>query len=190
MESIYRAVRPIPTLAGYVGGKRNLAKHIVPIIDAHQHTCYAEPFVGMGGIFFRRARRPKCEVINDISRNVATLFRVLQRHYVAFLEMMRFQLATRAEFDRLMASAVGLRRANRYDAQMPDLTQFVRLYQSELPRHTKHLPGGKIIGGHHGAIRAVRRKWEAEIGEWDFVRFWEAKRELEMHDGDSSLGRK
>jgi hypothetical protein len=29
------------------------------------HTTYAEPFVGMGGVFLRRRRRPAAEVIND-----------------------------------------------------------------------------------------------------------------------------
>jgi DNA adenine methylase len=48
-----------------------------PRIDAVPHETYAEPFVGMGGIFFRRRWAPRREVINDISRDVATLFRIL-----------------------------------------------------------------------------------------------------------------
>lgn len=55
----------------------------------------------MGGVFLRRPNRARVEVINDWSRDVATFFRVLQRHYVAFLEMMKFQLTTRSEFERL-----------------------------------------------------------------------------------------
>lgn len=100
MEST-RDVRPLPTLAPYIGGKRNLAKRLVARIEATPHATYAEAFVGMGGVFFKRQRAPAAEVINDASRDVATLFRVLQRHYVAFMEMMRFQLTTRAEFERL-----------------------------------------------------------------------------------------
>lgn len=57
----------------------------------------------MGGIFFRRTMRPRGEVINDLNRDVATLFRVLQRHYVPFCDMLRFGLSSRAEFDRLLA---------------------------------------------------------------------------------------
>jgi hypothetical protein len=53
--------------AGYIGGKRNLSRRICAIIEATPHTSYAEPFVGMGGIFLRRARRPRAEAINDIS---------------------------------------------------------------------------------------------------------------------------
>ncbi len=55
----------------------------------------------MGGVFLRRSEKPKCEVINDYKREVATLFRILQRHYIFFIEMMRFQITTRAEFERL-----------------------------------------------------------------------------------------
>ena len=58
----------------------------------------------MGGIFLRRSSRPKAEVINDRGRDVANLFRILQRHYPQFLDMMRFQITTRAEFERLVAT--------------------------------------------------------------------------------------
>jgi DNA adenine methylase len=97
-------VKPLTPLAPYIGGKRNLAKAIIKRIDAAPHDCYAEVFVGMAGVFLRRHLVPKSEVINDFSRDVATFFRVLQRHYVPFTEMMRFQLTTRAEFERLCAT--------------------------------------------------------------------------------------
>ena len=95
-------VSPTRPVAPYVGGKRNLARRLVAMIEATPHTTYAEPFVGMGGVFLRRTSRPRSEVINDWSAEVATLFRILQRHYVAFLDMLRFQLTTRAEFERLV----------------------------------------------------------------------------------------
>jgi DNA adenine methylase len=43
-------------------------------------------------------------VINDGNREVANLFRILQRHYVAFVDMLRYQLTTRVEFERLIAT--------------------------------------------------------------------------------------
>lgn len=91
-------------VAPYLGGKRNLARRIVAEIERTPHAVYAEPFLGMGGIFLRRAQAPKSEVVNDFSRDVATFFRVLQRHYVAFMEMIKFQLTTRVEFERLVAT--------------------------------------------------------------------------------------
>lgn len=96
-------VAPTRPIAPWMGGKRNLAKRICGLIDADTaHTTYAEPFVGMGGIFLRRTSRPRAEVINDFGRDVANLFRILQRHYPQFLEVLRFQLTTRAEFNRLV----------------------------------------------------------------------------------------
>ena len=44
------------------------------------------------------------EVINDLSADVATVFRILQRHYTHFLEMLRFQISSRREFERLVAA--------------------------------------------------------------------------------------
>jgi DNA adenine methylase len=55
----------------------------------------------MGGIFFKRDMRPKCEVINDISCDVANLFRLLQRHYPQLMDTLKWQLSSRAEFNRL-----------------------------------------------------------------------------------------
>lgn len=73
------------------------------MIESVDHDGYAEPFVGMGGIFLRRSSRPKVEVINDISGDVAGFFRVLQEHYPYFIDMLRWRVASRAEFDRLLA---------------------------------------------------------------------------------------
>lgn len=101
MESSIRRVAPVSPVAGYVGGKRRLAARIIERIEATPHNLYAEPFVGMGGVFLRRSLVPKVEAINDASRDVACLFRVLQRHYQAFLDMLKWQVASRSEFERL-----------------------------------------------------------------------------------------
>ncbi len=95
------AIRPVKPAAPWVGGKRNLAKRLVARINALDHSTYAEAFVGMGGVFLRRDQRPACEVINDFNEDVANLFRILQHHYVPFVEMIRFQISSRANFERL-----------------------------------------------------------------------------------------
>lgn len=95
-------VRPVAPVAPYIGGKRNLARRLVSLIETIPHTTYAEPFVGMGGVFLRRTSRPKAEAINDISGDVTTLFRVLQEHYPYFIDMLRWRLTSRAEFERLL----------------------------------------------------------------------------------------
>lgn len=109
------SVRPA---SGYLGGKRNLARRLVERIGAIPHTTYAEVFVGMGGVFLRRNMRPRVEVINDWSEDVSTFFRILQRHYVAFIDMLRYQVTSRAAFQKLAAqepsSLTDLERAARF----------------------------------------------------------------------------
>ena len=99
-----RPIRPVHPPAGYIGGKRRLARQLVELIDGTPHTTYAEPFVGMGGVFLRRRQQPRAEVINDFSGDVANLFRILQRHYPQFMDTLRFQITGRREFERLKAS--------------------------------------------------------------------------------------
>jgi DNA adenine methylase len=95
---------PAKPVAPYIGGKRNLASVVVKRIAAIEHRTYVEPFVGMGGVFLRRPFKAPSEVINDISQDVTTLFRVLQRHYVALMDMLRWQITSRTEFERLVAA--------------------------------------------------------------------------------------
>ncbi|OLP44663.1 DNA adenine methylase [Rhizobium oryziradicis] len=133
----FTTVRPVSPPAAYLGGKRQLAERISSIIEQIPHTLYAEPFVGMGGVFFRRKLIPKCEVINDRSGDVANLFRILQRHYQPLMDHMRFQLFSRREFDNLAAmdpeTLTDIERAAR----------FLYLQRSAF--------AGKIVGRHFGA---------------------------------------
>ncbi|MEI6099456.1 MAG: DNA adenine methylase, partial [Alphaproteobacteria bacterium] len=113
------------------------AKRICALIDADaSHRTYAEPFVGMGGIFLRRMSRPRAEVINDFGRDVANLFRILQRHYPQFLQVLRFQLTTRAEFYRLV------------DTNPDTLTDLERAARFVYLQRTAF--GGKVSGRNFG----------------------------------------
>lgn len=96
----HRPVRPLPGVAPWIGGKRNLAARLIERIERIPHLCYAEPFIGMGGVFLRRRLRPPSEVINDRAGDVANLFRVLQRHPQALLEQLELGLTARVEFQR------------------------------------------------------------------------------------------
>lgn len=95
------AVSPAEPAAPWIGGKRHLAKRICQILADTPHDAYCEPFTGMGGVFLRRAVRPGLEVINDVSGDVVTLFRVLRSHPEALLRELRWRPAMRVEFDRL-----------------------------------------------------------------------------------------
>jgi DNA adenine methylase len=103
MEATMTPVRPVSPVAPYIGGKRNLAEHLCSIIDATRHRTYVEPFVGMGGVFLRRSCRAQVEVINDLSGDVANLYRVLQEHYPYFIDTLRWRITSRSEFERLLA---------------------------------------------------------------------------------------
>ena len=132
-------IRPVAPAAGYIGGKRNLAARLVALIETIEHDGYAEPFVGMGGIFLRRRSAPKVAVINDVSGDVATFFRVLQRHYAYFIDMLRFRVASRNEFERLKATPPEC---------LTDLERAVRfLYLQRLAF------GGRVSGRNYGVDR-------------------------------------
>lgn len=111
-------VIPANPPAAYIGGKRLLSKTIIERLRSIPHDGYAEPFVGMGGVFLRRPFQPKLEVINDINGEVANLFRILQRHYPQFMDTLRFQITSRREFERLQrcdpSTLTDLERAARF----------------------------------------------------------------------------
>lgn len=96
MTNLPNARPPAP----YLGGKRNLAARLCAIIETIPHRAYIEPFVGMGGVFLRRARPAPVEVINDLSGDVANLFRIVRRHYRPFIEEMELLISSRDEFAR------------------------------------------------------------------------------------------
>ncbi|WP_267396535.1 MULTISPECIES: DNA adenine methylase [unclassified Sphingomonas] len=124
-----------------MGGKRNLVARLCAIIDEIPHKSYIEPFVGMGGVFLRRSRRPSVEVINDLSGDVANLFRVVRRHYEPFVDELRWLCASREEFDR----------QKRVDpTTLTDIERAVRfLYLQRLTF------GGKVIGRTYGVSAGV-----------------------------------
>ncbi|MBB6308885.1 DNA adenine methylase [Xanthobacter tagetidis] len=117
-QPLFRSVRTVSPAAPYIGGKRQLAARLVAVIEAVPHETYAEPFVGMGGVFLRRTKVPRCEVINDISGDVATFYRILQRHYEPFMDLLKWRITSRDEFERLLAqrpeSLTDLERAARF----------------------------------------------------------------------------
>lgn len=81
----------------WMGGKRRLAKHILPLFP--EHTCYVEPFAGAAALFFMK-RPSKVEVINDVNRDLVTLYRVLQRYPETLLQEFKWSLNSRSEFYR------------------------------------------------------------------------------------------
>lgn len=136
MDSSMQNIKPVKPVAPYLGGKSKLAKEIVNMINQTSHSTYAECFVGMGGIFFRREYKPKAEVINDYSKDVATLFRVLEHHYVSFMDELKWKITSRHEFEKLVA------------AEAESLTDMQRAARFLYLQKTSF--GGKITGRNFG----------------------------------------
>ena len=145
-KPLFLPVDPVMPPAPYMGGKRRLAARIIEQLRAIPHECYVEPFVGMGGVFLRRPYRVKAEVINDVSRDVATLLRVLQRHFVPFMDMLKWQLTSRAEFERLRA------------AEADTLTDLERAARFLYLQRTAF--GGKVTGRNFGVSPSTSARFD------------------------------
>lgn len=106
MESYeFRPVQPVEPIAPWLGGKRHLAQHLSGLISAIPHRTYVEPFMGMGGVFLRRPFAAPAEVINDINRDLVTLYRVAQRHPAALADAFgKWVLSSRELFEHLKAT--------------------------------------------------------------------------------------
>lgn len=88
------ADKPVKPFLKYPGGKRRLARRIIEMLPPH--TCYVEPFGGMGAVLL--AKPPsKVEVWNDIDGGLANLMRVVKYHPEALAEELSWMLIHRAE---------------------------------------------------------------------------------------------
>lgn len=67
--------RRLPGLFKYPGSKWKLAPKIVALFPTH--TCYVEPFVGTGSVFFLK-QPSTVEVLNDLDDEITNFFRVLR----------------------------------------------------------------------------------------------------------------
>jgi DNA adenine methylase len=90
-------MRHYPILA-WPGGKRRLAKVLLPIIASRPHTCYVEEFAGGGSMFFLR-QPAEVEVLNDLNGEVINLYRVVKNHLDEFIRQFRFAVASRELFE-------------------------------------------------------------------------------------------
>jgi DNA adenine methylase len=82
----------------WIGGKRRLAKHILPLFP--EHNCYVEPFAGGAAMFFLK-RPSKVEVLNDCNNDLIALYRVLQHHLEEFIRQFRWSLVSRKMYEWL-----------------------------------------------------------------------------------------
>ena len=75
----------------WLGGKSKLAAAIVARLP--KHTTYCEPFAGAAWVLFTKPPS-KVEIINDINRDLVTMYRCIKHHKAAlFDELMPETLA-------------------------------------------------------------------------------------------------
>lgn len=79
----------------WIGGKRRLAKTILPMFPAH--SCYVEPFAGGAALYFLK-EPSRVEVLNDINGELVNLYRVVQHHLEEFVRQFKWALISRQTF--------------------------------------------------------------------------------------------
>lgn len=82
----------------WVGGKSRLRKQIIDLLPSH--TCYVELFGGAAWVLFGKPPSP-VEILNDIDQELINFFRVVKERPADLIQSFDFELASRAEFERL-----------------------------------------------------------------------------------------
>ena len=148
-----RDIAPAAPIAPWFGGKKYLAARIIARIEAVSHDCYAEPFVGMGGVFLRRACRPKSEILNDVNGEIVNLFRILREHPDELGRQFDWALSSRREFRRL----VTIRPETLTDVQRAARFAFLQRLSFAGKPATEITPGQMGPSPHHPARLTTER---------------------------------
>lgn len=123
----------------WIGGKRRLAGHILPLFP--DHTCYVEPFAGAAALFFLK-EPTKADVLNDVQGELVNLYRVVKYHLEEFVRQFRWTLISRQNWEWLQATAV---------ATLTDVQRAARFY------YLQHMAfGGKVVGQNFGTSTTSR----------------------------------
>lgn len=126
----------------WVGGKRRLAKDLLPLFP--EHKCYCEPFAGAGALLFMK-EPSKVEVLNDINGELVNLYRVVKHHLDEFVNHFRWSLTSRQTFEwEKMTSPETL----------TDIQRAARFYYLQ-----KHAFGSKISSQSFGTAASGKPKF-------------------------------
>ncbi|WP_047243786.1 DNA adenine methylase [Chromobacterium subtsugae] len=117
----------------WIGGKRRLAKHILPLFP--EHTCYVEPFCGAAALYFLK-EPAKVEVINDVNGELVNLYRVVRHHMEEFVRQFKWSLTSRQIFKWLQITP---------EETLTDIQRAARFFYLQ-----KMAFGGKVDGQSFG----------------------------------------
>ena len=93
-ENLNHILKSMPIIP-WIGGKRRLAKHIIPLFP--EHSCYVEPFCGAAALYFMKTPA-KVEVLNDVNGDLINLYRVVKHHLEEFIRQFKWSLTSRQIF--------------------------------------------------------------------------------------------
>lgn len=88
-------------LVPWIGGKRKLADHILPLFP--KHTCYVEPFCGAAALFFLK-QPSEVEVLNDTNGDLVNLYRVVKHHLEELYKQFKWALTSRQNWQWLQVT--------------------------------------------------------------------------------------
>ncbi|EDU9359271.1 DNA adenine methylase [Salmonella enterica subsp. enterica] len=111
----------------WIGGKRRLAKHILPLFP--KHTCYVELFCGAAALYFLK-EASKVEVINDVNGELVNLYRVVKHHLEEFVRQFKWALVSRQIYKWLQITP---------EETLTDIQRAARFYYLQ-----KQAFGGKV----------------------------------------------
>ncbi len=121
--------KPFSPVVPWIGGKRRLVKHLLPLFG--EHRAYVEPFCGAAALYFMKTPS-EVEVLNDINGDIVNLYRVIQYHLEEFVRHFRWSLVSRKIFEWLKMTP---------DQTMTDIQRAARFYYLQ-----KMAFGGKVDG--------------------------------------------
>mgnify|MGYP001614617638 CR=1 FL=1 len=153
----------------WVGGKSRLRKPIIDLLP--EHTCYVEPFAGAAWVLFGKPPS-EVEVLNDLDQELITFFRVVKEKPEELIASFEWELASRAEFERL---------ADLDSTQLSDIQRAHRFYylimagwggELNYPRFQTSITdgghGNRLIGALetlHERIRPIHKRLQTVIIE-------------------------
>jgi DNA adenine methylase len=114
----------------WIGGKRRLAKRLIPLFPPHD--CYVEVFCGGAALYFLRSEPARTEVINDINGELVNLYRVVQHHLEEFVRQFKWAISSRQIFKWQQATRT---------ETLTDIQRAARFYFLQ-----QHAFGGKVAG--------------------------------------------
>lgn len=87
------------------GGKSKIAKKLIEMFpNPRDYDIYVEPFVGAGNIFLRKDKDDHKEIINDLDKNVYTIFKQLQNNAKYINDRVKRHNLTKSEWLKLNKS--------------------------------------------------------------------------------------